>query len=81
MRSGGESKGTVVGLFVVFVFVVMGGREVDAGAAVEGGEESGDDRGAEPARCLIDLLHGSSRANVGAYADAFVHDLPIWLGF
>uniref|UniRef100_A0A0D3A5T6 Uncharacterized protein n=1 Tax=Brassica oleracea var. oleracea TaxID=109376 RepID=A0A0D3A5T6_BRAOL len=79
MRSGGESKGTVVGLFVVFVFVfvVMGSGEIDAGAAVEGGEESGDDRGAEPARCLIDLLHGSRRANVGAYADALVHDLPI----
>ncbi|KAL0727156.1 hypothetical protein Bca4012_023249 [Brassica carinata] len=73
MRSGGESEGTVVRFLAAFFFVVMRGREIDAGATIEGGEESGDDRGADPASSLIDLLHGSRRADVGAYADAFVH--------
>lgn len=59
----------------------MRGGEIDAGATFEGGEESGDDGGADPARGVVDLLHGSRRANVGGDADAFVHGFPIRLGF
>ncbi|EFH43940.1 hypothetical protein ARALYDRAFT_492459 [Arabidopsis lyrata subsp. lyrata] len=72
MRSGGESQRTVMGLVVVVVvFIIMRGGEIDAGATFEGGEESGDDGGADPARGVVDLLHGSRRANVGGDADAF----------
>ena len=85
MRRGGESKGTVVGFLGVIVFVVMGGGEVDAGAALEGGEESGDEGGADAARRLIDPLHGSGCGYVGVdrgaadYAGGFIHGLPIRL--
>ncbi|KAJ0263387.1 Uncharacterized protein HA466_0037530 [Hirschfeldia incana] len=81
MRRGGESEGTVVG-FLVVVFVVMGGGEIDAGAALEGGEESGDEGGADAASRLVDLLHGSGCGHVGVdrraadYTGGFVHCLP-----
>lgn len=59
----------------------MGGGEIDAGAALEGGEESGDYGGADPARRLIDFLHGSRTCvggdrGAGAYGDASVHGPP-----
>lgn len=54
---GGEDEGAVVGLAVEVVVVVVGG-EVDAGAALEGGEEGRGDAGAEPAS---PALHGRRR--------------------
>ncbi|CAA0396311.1 hypothetical protein AtNW77_Chr4g0301101 [Arabidopsis thaliana] len=81
MRSGGESERTVMGLVVVVVFVVVRGGEIDAGAAFEGGEESGYYGCADPASGVVDLFHGSRRANVGGDADAFVHGFWIRLAF
>lgn len=44
-----EHEGAVLGL-VVFVVVVVGGGEVDARAALQGGKECGGDGGADPIR-------------------------------
>lgn len=44
-----EHEGAVLGL-VFFDVVVVGGGEVDAGAALQGGEEGGGDGGAHPVR-------------------------------
>lgn len=53
---GGEDEGPVLGLLVVpVVVVVVVGGEVDAGAALEGGEEGGSDAGPHPGR---PALHG-----------------------
>ena len=42
LRSGGESKRTIVG-FLVVVVIIIGGRKVDAGATLEGCVEGGYD--------------------------------------
>lgn len=54
---GGEDEGAVLGFLLVFVVVVAVGGEVDAGAALEGGEEGGGDAGSNPAS---PALHGSA---------------------
>lgn len=43
-------QGAILGLLFIHVSVVLGGGEVDAGAALERGEEGGGHAGAEPAR-------------------------------
>ena len=53
----GESERAVVGLVVVIVVGVHGG-DVDAGEALEGGEEGGGDGGADPAGDLVNGLPG-----------------------
>lgn len=51
----GEGERAVLGL--IFVVVVrVGGAEIDAGTAFEGGEEGGGHGGADPARHLVQLL-------------------------
>lgn len=67
---GGEHEGAVVGLGGGFVVVVVVGGEVDAGAALEGGEEGRGDARAEPAR---PALHGSVVGGAEEGGD--------WLGF
>jgi hypothetical protein len=51
----GEDEGRVLGFLLVFVVVVAVGGQVDAGAALEGGEEGGGDAGPHPA---CPALHG-----------------------
>lgn len=48
--------GLVYSAVVVVVVVGVGGGEVDAGTALEGGEEGGAHGGAQPARHLVQLL-------------------------
>jgi len=55
---GGEDEGPVLGLLLVVVVV---GGEVDAGAALEGGEEGGGHAGPDPGR---PALHGRRRSRV-----------------
>jgi hypothetical protein len=67
---GGEDEGPVLGLVVVLVVVVVVGGEVDAGAALEGGEEGGGDACPHPGR---PALHGRSAARVtvrGSWSNA-----------
>ncbi|EOA22679.1 hypothetical protein CARUB_v10003383mg, partial [Capsella rubella] len=78
VRSGGESKRTVVRFFAFFI--IIRGRKINAGATLEGGEEGGYHGGANPARGLIKLFQGS-RAQIrgggcgGIDAAAVLHGL------
>lgn len=54
----GEHERAVLGLVLFVVGVVVGG-EVDAGAALQGGEEGGGDGGANPVRQTVKLLEGN----------------------
>lgn len=51
---GEEDEGAVLGLVVVVLDV--GGAEIDAGAALQRGEEGRGDARAQPARYALDLL-------------------------
>lgn len=57
----GEHEGAVLGFVGVGEVVVVVGGEVDAGAALEGGEEGGGDAGAHPA---CPALHGRRRRSI-----------------
>lgn len=58
---GEEHEGAVVGLLGVG-FLVVGGGEVDAGAALKGGEEGGCHVGPKPTGDAVDLLVRQARA-------------------
>jgi len=58
---GGEDEGPVLGLLLVVAVIVVVGGEVDAGAALEGGEEGGGHAGPDPGR---PALHGGRRSRV-----------------
>jgi len=47
---------------LVGIFVVVGGREIDAGTTLERGEEGGGDAGAYPGRHSVELLIGQAGA-------------------
>lgn len=57
----GEHERAVLGLFFALGGVI-GGGEVDAGAALEGGEEGRGDAGAHPAGDSVELLAGYEAA-------------------
>jgi len=58
---GGEDEGPILGLLLVVAVIVVVGGEVDAGAALEGGEEGGGHAGPDPGR---PALHGGRRSRV-----------------
>jgi len=58
---GGEDEGPILGLLLVVAVIVVVGGEVDAGAALEGGEEGGGHAGPDPGR---PALHGRRRSRV-----------------
>lgn len=65
MRSSGEGERTILGLEFWIIVVGIGGGEVETSASLKGGEESGDDGGANPRGHLIEP-HSRNHAHAAA---------------